>query len=75
LYQESHGEDSGGGAVTGDAGGEAEIAGNGAVNGWDGDAPPVTGRPQTGQNKAPGCAECPHAQSAEPATPAIATAG
>jgi hypothetical protein len=36
--------------VTDDSGGEAGIAGNGAVNGWGGAAPPATGRPQTGQN-------------------------
>jgi hypothetical protein len=74
LYQESHGEGSAGG-VTGAVGGKAEIAGSGAVNGGDGAGALLTGRPQTGQNKAPGCAGCPHAQSAEPATPAIATAG
>ena len=53
AYQESQGEGSacGGGAVTADSGGgEAGIAGNGAVSGWDSAAPPVTCRPQTGQN-------------------------
>jgi hypothetical protein len=36
--------------VTDDSGGETGSTGNGAVNGWGGAAPPVTGRPQTGQN-------------------------
>jgi hypothetical protein len=36
--------------VTDDSGGETGIAGNGAVNGGGGAAPPVTGRPQIGQN-------------------------
>jgi hypothetical protein len=37
--------------AAGDAeGGTSRIAGNGAVNGWDGAAPPVTAHPQAGQN-------------------------
>ena len=83
AYQESQGVDSGcgGGAAAGDAGGghadggAAGTAGNGAVNGWDSAAPPVADCPQTGQNRAPGCTECPHAQLPEPVIPAIVTAG
>ena len=83
AYHESQGVDSGcgGGAAAGDVsgghadGGVAGTAGNGAVNGWDSAAPLVAGCPQTGQNRASGCTECPHAQLPEPVTPAIVTAG
>jgi hypothetical protein len=56
-------------------GGEAGNAGNGAVDGWDGAALPVTGCPHSGQNEDPGCTGCPHTEFPEPATPAIVTAG
>ncbi len=83
AYQESQGTDSGcgGGAAAGATGGgnadcgKAGTTGNGTVDGWDGAAPPVAGPPQTGQNRVPGCAGCPHARLPEPATPAIVTAG
>jgi hypothetical protein len=56
------------------AGAQAGTTGNGAVGGWDG-AAAVAGCPQAGQNRDPGCTECPHAGLAEPATPVIGTAG
>jgi hypothetical protein len=71
----------GGGAAVGDTDGdnadcaEAGTAGNGAVDGWDGTPPPVTGCPQSLQNRDPGCTGCPHAGLPDPATPAIVTAG
>jgi len=81
AYQESQGAGSGGGgAAAGAAGGgnadcgQAGTTGNGAVDSWDGAAPPAAGSPQTGQNRVPGCAGCPHARLPEPATPAIVTA-
>jgi hypothetical protein len=65
------GDTDGGNVVCGQAG----TTGNGAVDGWDGATLPVTGCPQTGQNRAPGCTGCPHAGLPEPAAPAIVTAG
>jgi hypothetical protein len=55
--------------------GEAGTTGNGAVDGRDGAALPVTGWPQTVQNRDPGGTGCPHAGLRNPATPAIVTAG
>jgi hypothetical protein len=55
--------------------GQAGATGDGAAGGWDGAAAPVDGCPQTGQNRDPGCTECPHARLPEPATPAIGIAG
>src|SRR5690348_1703055 len=82
AYHESQGSgsDRGGGAAAGaPGGGHADggtpmTAGSGAVSGWERVARPTVGCPQTGQNRAPGCAGCPHAHSSEPAKPAIATA-
>jgi len=56
-------------------GGGAGTAGNGAVNGQDGAALPVTDCPQTGQNRDPGCTGCPHAGLPELVAPATVTAG
>jgi hypothetical protein len=83
AYHESQGADSGcgtGAAADGTGGGnldcgEAGTTGNGAIDGSDGAALPAVGRPQTGQNRDPGCTGCLHAGLREPDTPAIVTAG